>query len=137
MTDQKLLGAIHSWGADPDEAIKRLVGDEEFYIELLGKFASGIELDTARRYFLDGDYRNAFILIHRMKGSAADLSLTPLFEPLDVLTEELRPYSHEKLSEGEPNTAYIEELFEELDARAQSFLAIVPLGDKRGSSFHP
>ena len=136
MTDQKLLGALHSWGADSDAAIKRLIGDEEFYIELLIRFVNGIELKEAKKFFLEGDYRDSFILIHRMKGSAADLSLNPLYEVLDPLTEELRPYSHEKLSEREPDKKRIEELFDRLEGLIESLTGIVPTGDSSGS-YHP
>ena len=116
MTDQKLLGALYSWGADPDRAIDRLLGDEGFYIDLVKKFAAGIDTKKIRELSDTGYLDGAFMMIHRMKGAAADLSLTPLYEILDELTEELRPKRH-GLSEDQLNR------FEEC---VDSFLVLLP-----------
>ena len=94
MTGQKLLGALYAWGADPDTAIRRLVGDEEFYLSLVKRLSDGMDIQKIRELNDSGDLNETFMLVHRMKGSAADLSLIPLFEILDELTEELRPRKH-------------------------------------------
>ncbi len=116
MTDHKLLGALYSWGADPDKAIDRLLGDEEFYIDLVKKFAVSIDTKKIRELSETGYLDGAFMMIHRMKGSAADLSLIPLYDILDELTEELRPKKH-GLSEDQ---------LKRLEECVDSFLALLP-----------
>ncbi len=129
MTDQRLLGALYAWGADPDSAINRLLGDEEFYLDLVGKFSGGLDYKEVRSLNEKNDLEGAFLLVHRMKGSCADLSLTPLFEILDEMTEELRPLKH-GLSEDQ---------LERFESIAKGFLALTP-GErmKNGDgAFHP
>ncbi|MCR5451539.1 MAG: hypothetical protein K6F00_02795, partial [Lachnospiraceae bacterium] len=73
MTDHRLLGNLYAWGADPDKAIMRLSGDEDFYLGLLHKFASVLDYDKVEETLKDGNFDEAFMLVHRMKGSSADL----------------------------------------------------------------
>ncbi len=120
MTDQRLLGNLHSWGADPDKAIMRLSGDEEFYLGLVCKFASGLDYAIIDELLNKGDLDEAFMRVHRMKGSTADLCLTPLNEVLMELTEELRPKDH--MPDGK--------LVEEFKKRSIEFLEFVPKQSK-------
>ncbi|MCR5451766.1 MAG: Hpt domain-containing protein, partial [Lachnospiraceae bacterium] len=87
----------------------------DFYLGLLHKFASVLDYDKVEETLKDGNFDEAFMLVHRMKGSSADLCLTPLSEVLLDLTDELRPKDHLPSKD-------MMELFKE---RATSFLNMV------------
>ena len=46
--------------------------------------------DRLRTLIDSGEHKEAFVLAHRLKGSAADLSLGPLYDRLSVVTDDLR-----------------------------------------------
>ncbi|MBQ9438038.1 MAG: Hpt domain-containing protein [Lachnospiraceae bacterium] len=85
-----LLEKLKAWGAEPEEALKRLLGDKEFYEKLLDTFAKELQQDELAAILGREDYPAAFVQAHRMKGSAADLGLIPLYEILSVVTDDLR-----------------------------------------------
>ena len=78
------------WGADPDEAIRRVMDDELFYKKLLLEFADGEMLRRLQRSVESGQYKQAFQIAHEMKGAAANLSLTPLCAAVSNVVEDLR-----------------------------------------------
>lgn len=83
---EKLL----SYGADPETALKRLLGDTAFYERLLHQFVNDPDWERLRGFFAGGLSEEAYVVVHRMKGSAADLSLTSLYETLSELNTLLR-----------------------------------------------
>ena len=86
-----LLTQLKLWGAAPEEALVRLLGDCSLYEKLLRELAGSMEPDLMQILIDQKEYARAFRLAHDMKGSAASLSLTPLYEAVSVLVEELRP----------------------------------------------
>ena len=81
---------LKGWGADPDAALHRMLGDEDFYLKLLREFACEQEVSDFELAVEARNYKEAFRLAHSMKGTAANLSLTPLYDALSVLVEDLR-----------------------------------------------
>ena len=88
--DNKRIEALNLWGADPESAIKRMLGDEVFYLSLVDAFVSNNDWNDMCKLIEKKQYRDAFVISHRMKGSCVDLSLTPLFKAMCELTDDLR-----------------------------------------------
>lgn len=89
MDDRRII-ALSEWGADTEAAIKRMLGDEEFYLRLVDSFLSNNDWRDMCCAIENNKYQEAFVLAHRIKGSCADLSLTPLFLVMCELTDDLR-----------------------------------------------
>ncbi|SDB06566.1 hypothetical protein [Butyrivibrio sp. INlla16] len=88
--DSKKIVALREWGADTESAIKRMVGDEKFYLNLVDSFLSNNDWRDLCLKIEKKQYKDAFVISHRIKGSCADLSLTPLFTAMCELTDDLR-----------------------------------------------
>ena len=90
MNNSDKLEALHLWGADTASALGRMLNDDVFYLNLLKVFLTSSDWNELLRLISAKMYVEAFIISHRMKGSSADLSLTPLFNALCELTDDLR-----------------------------------------------
>ncbi len=88
--NSKKITSLRAWGADTDAAINRMLGDEVFYLNLVDVFIQSADWSDLDHLISEKRYKEAFIISHRMKGSCADLSLTPMFEALCELTDDLR-----------------------------------------------
>lgn len=93
------VAALGEWGADPNAAIRRMLGDEELFFGLLNSFIDGSDWKLLGDLLENKSLEDAFVIAHRMKGSAADLSLGPLFESLCIVTDDLRGEVSSSLSE--------------------------------------
>ena len=98
-----LLTQLKLWGAAPEEALVRLLGDCSLYEKLLRELAGSMEPDLMQILIDQKEYARPFRLAHDMKGSAASLSLTPLYEAVSVLVEELRPFYEQDISDSAPD----------------------------------
>ncbi len=92
-TDQ-LYEDLTMWGAKPSEAIRRMLGDEEIFLRLLFDFADSKDWYDLNNLLSLGEYKDAFVISHRMKGSCADLALIPLYDCLSAVTDDLRGGVH-------------------------------------------
>jgi hypothetical protein len=91
MTDiEDRLDDLIQWGADPNAAIRRMIGDEDLFLKLLYGFMNSRDWDILVELVEQGRFDEAFVISHRMKGSAADLSLGPLLNSLCIVTDDLR-----------------------------------------------
>ncbi len=88
---EELIERLRSYGADPDAALHRFLGDEELYRTLLGEFLRDPDVELLDSALAGRDFPKAFRAAHNLKGAAATLSLTPLYHPLEILVEDLRP----------------------------------------------
>lgn len=86
-----ILDMLEDWGCDIDEGLERLGGDEEFYETLLSGFVQENSMGELTMAMETGDYRRAFEAAHGLKGDTGNLSLTPLYEAVCSLVEDLRP----------------------------------------------
>ena len=81
---------LKTWGADTEDGLKRCMNDENFYLMLvkMGIEDKGYEnLETA---IAEDDLDKAFEAAHALKGVLGNLSLTPLYETVNTMTELLR-----------------------------------------------
>ena len=86
-----MLDVLEDWGCDIEEGLERLGGDEDFYETLLSGFVQENGMSELALAMEAGDYRRAFEAAHGLKGDTGNLSLTPLYEAVCSLVEDLRP----------------------------------------------
>ena len=86
-----ILDVLEDWGCDIEEGLTRLGGDEEFYETLLSGFLQENGMEELTKGIESCDYRRAFEAAHGLKGDTGNLSLTPLYEAVCSLVEDLRP----------------------------------------------
>ena len=80
---------LREWGADPDTAIEHMMNDEKFYRKMLKKFAEEDEL-CELGIIAREDPKEGFRIAHNLKGTAGTLGLTPLYDAVCDVVEDLR-----------------------------------------------
>lgn len=90
---------LRTLGVDIDDGLKRLMGNEGLYKRMLGLFVKTLKSQYLPSDFDAADSEAAIEKAHSIKGTAGNLSVTPLYEGYnEVLTllrtgraEEARP----------------------------------------------
>ena len=85
-TSEKLA----AYGADTKTGLERCMGQEAFYIRLAGMILQEENFDKLEQALAAGDLKEAFSAAHALKGVTGNLALTPLYEPVQEITELLR-----------------------------------------------
>ncbi len=85
-----LLDELRALGADVDDGLKRLMGNEKLYKRLLGSFVKMIQTQAVDPDFDENDYKDAIEKAHSIKGTAGNLSLTPIYESYSEVLNLLR-----------------------------------------------
>ena len=98
----KLEKSLKYWGALPEKAVMRLLGDHEFYYKMLKSFLASREFDDIENAIRKNDRHELFMAAHSLKGASATLGLVPLTNAISRVVEDVRPGSEiprvEKLS---------------------------------------
>lgn len=81
---------LREWGADVDEGLGRCMNNEDFYLKLVGMVLQDEQLSNLAEALAAKDYDCAFGIAHTLKGMYGNLSLTPVFAPVNKMTELLR-----------------------------------------------
>ncbi len=92
-----LFEELKELGVDVDSGLKRLAGKEQLYTRLLGSFVKTIEAHSVEPDFDSADCTEAIEKAHAIKGTAGNLSITPLYEGYTEILRLLRG--------GEPEAA--------------------------------
>jgi len=75
-----LIDELKGLGANVDEALDRVMGDEDLYVMMLGMFLSSVaENPISPEDFNAGDLEDLTKRVHTLKGVTGNLGLTPLF----------------------------------------------------------
>ena len=75
-----LIDELKSLGVNVDEALDRVMGDQDLYVMMLGMFLSSVaENPVGPEDFDAGDLEGLIKKIHTLKGVTGNLGLTPLF----------------------------------------------------------
>jgi len=75
-----LIDELKGLGADVDEALDRVMGDQDLYVMMLGMFLSSVaENPISLEDFDAGDLEGLIKRVHTLKGVTGNLGLTPLF----------------------------------------------------------
>ena len=89
------IQALQAYGADTRDGLSRCMDNEAFYLRLVGMLKADTHLADLEKALDDGDVKAGFDAAHALKGVLANLSLTPLLEPISDITERLRAGSAE------------------------------------------
>lgn len=101
-----------------DEGLKRVMNNTKLYVRLLDKFRTDTRLDELFARLEAGDYEKARIAAHTVKGVAANLSLTELFEKVKDLESQIKEKS---VQPGAPDT--VKTVFEETLKKVDEVIA--------------
>ena len=81
---------LNALGADTNDGLARCGGMEAFYLKLVPMALDETKYNELDRLIKEKKYDEAFEAAHALKGVLANLSLTPIFEPVSEITEGLR-----------------------------------------------
>ena len=77
-------------GCDMQGAMRRFLDDEDFYLKCLHETMEAKRLATIREALGRQDYRRAFEVAHDLKGVSGTLGLTPVYDAVCRVVEDLR-----------------------------------------------
>lgn len=86
----KLCQDLKEWGCDVDSAMGRCLNDEDFYCKLLKTVKNDPSFEELGHTLEEGNVTESFDLSHTLKGSLANVGLTPLYEHIVQIVEPLR-----------------------------------------------
>ena len=84
------IDKLRTFGANVEEGLQRCVNNETLYLKLVDKAIQDPSFDKLREIYETGDLEKGFATAHALKGVTANLALTPLFSPINEITELLR-----------------------------------------------
>ncbi|MCI9377994.1 MAG: hypothetical protein HFI06_05575 [Eubacterium sp.] len=104
-----VLEELRTLGVDIDDGLKRLNGNEKLYTRLLGKFVDSFLANQVSPDFDAADCQGTIEKAHSIKGTAGNLSLTPIFEAYSEILKLLRTDKPEEAREILKNTIPVQE----------------------------
>lgn len=81
---------LKAFGVNTEEGLARCLNQEAFYLNMVKKSLATDNFDKLKAALDANDLDAAFELAHGLKGMVGNLSLTPLYEPISEMTENLR-----------------------------------------------
>ena len=84
------IDSLAAFGADVKNGLGRCMNNESFYLKLVNMELNDPNFAKLRQALDCGDAKTAFEAAHALKGSLGNLSLTPIYEPVNELTELVR-----------------------------------------------
>ena len=81
---------LKEYGADVDSGLARCRGMQDFYLRLVNMELDDKNFQALKEAMEKRDAKAAFEALHALKGAVGNLSLTPLFAPINEMTELLR-----------------------------------------------
>lgn len=88
--DEKFRQQLEEGGADVEATLKRFMGNDAIYLKFLGKFPNDPNYASLGENMESGNFEEAYKCAHALKGVVGNLGLTPIFDNVSVLVEELR-----------------------------------------------
>lgn len=85
-----LFDELRALGVDIDGGLKRIMGNEKLYTRLLGSFVKMAKSNEIPLDFDSADCTEAIEKAHAIKGTAGNLSLTPVYEAYSEILNLLR-----------------------------------------------
>jgi len=116
--DEKFRKQLEENGADVEATLKRFMGKDELYVKFLGKFPADKNYANLGTNLEAGAFQEAYECAHALKGVVGNLGLTPLFEKVSALVEELRNKANADVDADRANELWqqIRALYEQFDA---------------------
>ena len=84
------IQALKDYGANTQEGVGRCMGNEAFYLRLVGMLASDTHTEQLEKALAEGNLKAAFEAAHALKGVLSNLAITPALQPVSEITEYLR-----------------------------------------------
>ena len=84
------IDALKEIGVKPEDGLKRCLNNEDFYLKLVKMVPEDQGFQKLQDSLAAQDLDGAFEAAHALKGVLSNLSLTPICEPVEEITELLR-----------------------------------------------
>lgn len=84
------VNELKAYGADTETGLSRCMNNESLYLRLVKMLPYDSNFGKLGDSVTKGDLGAAFEAAHAIKGSAGNLALTPIYEPICKITELLR-----------------------------------------------
>lgn len=84
------MDALKEFGADTSEGLDRCLGNEAFYLKMVNMGINDEKFEALGKSLESGNLDESFELAHAIKGVLGNLALTPIYEPVSEMTENLR-----------------------------------------------
>ena len=110
MDSKQLLEKLEDMGAEVEDTLERLMGDEELYLEFLQKFPENENIIELRKAVDANDSEKATKEVHSLKGVALNLGMLPL---VDVCMDMLMDLREGKTEKGMQQIDAVETCFKE------------------------
>lgn len=118
--EDKFKRQLEESGADVETTLKRFMGNEAIYQKFLGKFPNDPNYVNLGKNLEEGNYVAAYECAHALKGVVGNLGLTPIFQRVSDLVEELRNKAPEDV-----NVERAKEEWEEIRKVYEQFILII------------
>lgn len=93
------LDSLRNFGAHVEDGLARCLNKEDFYLKMVNLGLADERFETLSDIIAKKDYDEAFEAVHALKGLIGNLALTPLYEPINKMTELLRAKTDTDYSE--------------------------------------
>lgn len=118
--DENFRRQLEENGADVEGTLKRFMGKDTLYLKFLGKFPADQNYANLGKNLETGAYGEAYKCAHALKGVVGNLGITPIFEKVSALVEELR-----NKADADVDAARANELWQEIKERYERFITII------------
>lgn len=99
MGSMTLLEELQPLGVNVEDGLRRLNGNEKLYTRLFGSFLKTLNANAIAPDFDCTDYTETLEKAHTLKGTAGNLSVTPLYETYSDMLALLRAGKPEEAKE--------------------------------------
>ncbi|MDE6212160.1 MAG: Hpt domain-containing protein [Lachnospiraceae bacterium] len=118
--DDKFRQQLEENGADVEATLKRFMGNDAIYQKFLGKFPADPNYANLGTNIEAGAFEEAYKCAHALKGVVGNLGLTPIFNKVSDLVEELRNKAADEVDAARAN-----ELWQEIKTVYEKFIVII------------
>ena len=118
--DEKFRRQLEENGADVEATLKRFVGNDAIYLKFLGKFPNDPNYANLGLNMESENFEEAYKCAHALKGVVGNLGLTPIFDNVSVLVEELRNKTN-----AEVDAAAADEEWQKIKTVYEQFIGII------------
>lgn len=81
---------LNNYGADTKAGLSRCMNNEAIYLRLVNLGLNDENFEKLKNAAAAGNIKEAFEIAHALKGVIGNLALTPIYTPLNELTDLLR-----------------------------------------------
>lgn len=118
--DEKFRQQLEECGADVETTLKRFMNNDAIYQKFLGKFPNDPNYANLGTNLETGAFEEAYKCAHALKGVVGNLGLTPIYEKVSTLVEELRNKAAEEVDAARAN-----ELWQGIKKVYEQFIGVI------------